>query len=538
MAQSTPDLDLALAQAREKLSQEPQNATAHGQVGSILAALGRHEEARLCLGRSLDINPDDPQMQNNLGATFRATGQNAEALPHFARAVELAPDYADARYNLAVALATLGNYADAIPRYQALLLLAPASPTIQAGLAHALWKAGRTVDAIAMYEKLVATHPQSSVTWSNYGSALVENGRLDDAATAFIRAIELAPHVSANYRLLYDARPDAITSDYLSTVESLLRTDDGEHDNRIDSNFFFGRIYAAQGQHQRSFRHYLDANAQRRKTAEYDEKTTLESFAHIARMFTREFMDARRECSFPSQLPIFIVGMPRSGTTLVEQIIASHPAVFGAGELEIFEQAVKAGLAGGRTVTPGDMEYATCYQLRDVGGRYVEELHALAPSSERVTDKMPANFRYVGLIHSVLPGARIIHTRRNPIDTCISCFTQFFTNLPYSYDLAELGRYYRGYERLMAHWRDTLPHDAILDVQYEDVVDDLETQARRIIAFCGLEWNDACLRFYETQRPVRTASATQVRRPIYRTSVDRGLHYGDLIEPLIDALTR
>jgi hypothetical protein len=229
--------------------------------------------------------------------------------------------------------------------------------------------------------------------------------------------------------------------------------------------------------------------------------------------------------------------MPRSGTTLIEQILASHSNVFGAGELSAFEDITNATLAKSGPLTPQTMLEATCESLRDIGRQYVAELQKRAPTAARITDKMPANFRYAGLIHTVLPGARMIHAVRNPIDTCISCFSQNFAGeQPWAYDLAELGRYYRGYARLMAHWRKVLAPGAILEVHYEDVVDDLEAQARRIIAFCGLAWDDACLRFYETQRPVRTASAAQVRRPIYRTSMDRASLYADLLAPLIEAL--
>ncbi len=233
-----------------------------------------------------------------------------------------------------------------------------------------------------------------------------------------------------------------------------------------------------------------------------------------------------------SPVPVFILGMPRSGSTLVEQILASHPEIFGAGELKAFDQALTS-LGTGQDVSP-DMGEA---ELRRLGGAYVAAVRPRAPTALRITDKMPANFRYAGLIHLALPNARIIHTRRDPVDTCLSCFMHMMP-MPYTYDLAELGRHYRAFAALMAHWRDVLPAGVSLEIDYEDVVEDLEGQARRIVAHCGLDWDDACLSFHTTERPVRTASAVQVRQPVYRDAVRRWLPYKDMLQPLLDELQR
>jgi hypothetical protein len=229
--------------------------------------------------------------------------------------------------------------------------------------------------------------------------------------------------------------------------------------------------------------------------------------------------------------------MPRSGTSLLEQILASHSGVFGAGEIDDFAKAVKK-LPGDLERFPRLMSTLPARDLRQLGQHYVERVSAKAPGALRITDKMPANFAYVGLIHLALPNARIIHVCRDPVDTCLSCFSLLFGDdgLPYTYDLAELGRYYRAYAGLMRHWHAVLPEGVMLDVHYENVVDDLEGQARRLIAHCGLEWEDRCLQFHRTQRPVHTASVTQVRRPIYHDSVGRSRAYADMLRPLLDAL--
>jgi hypothetical protein len=238
-------------------------------------------------------------------------------------------------------------------------------------------------------------------------------------------------------------------------------------------------------------------------------------------------------------VPIFVLGMPRSGTTLVEQILASHARVHGAGELKALNDVVDTvhGPDGAVLPFPDFVRALDAASIRAIGTGYLAQLQKLAPASPHITDKMPSNYYFVGLIHLALPNARIIHTVRDPIDTCMSCFSKLFTaEQSHTYDLGELGRYYRGYQKLMAHWHRVLPVGRILDVRYEDVVADLEGQARQIIAHCGLEWDPRCLAFHETERPVRTASATQVRKPIYRSAIGRWRVYEEFLDPLLTEL--
>jgi hypothetical protein len=240
-----------------------------------------------------------------------------------------------------------------------------------------------------------------------------------------------------------------------------------------------------------------------------------------------------------SSMPIFVIGMPRSGTTLVEQIIASHPAIHGAGELPSLNDVVMTVRApnGNLIPYPDFVRAIDANALKRIGADYVAAVRKLAPSGQRVTDKMPANYYFAGLIRLALPNARIIHTVRDPVDTCVSCFSKLFSaDQNHTYDLGELGRYYERYQRLMAHWQRVLPIGSILDVRYEDVVADLQTQARRIISYCGLPWDDKCLLFHESARPVRTASATQVRQPIYNSAVGRWRVYEQHLGPLLAAL--
>jgi Sulfotransferase family len=252
-------------------------------------------------------------------------------------------------------------------------------------------------------------------------------------------------------------------------------------------------------------------------------------------------MRTLRGAGEPSSAPIFIIGMPRSGTTLIEQIMASHPHMFGAGELPNLSEIATAisPTNGPAPPFPDVMFDVSPEHLRLLGSRYVAGIRRLAPTARHIIDKMPSNFLFAGFIHVLLPNARIIHAMRDPTDTCLSCFSKLFTaGQHFSYDLAELGRYYRHYQILMSHWRRILPPGRILDVRYEDVVVDLEGQARRIITHCGLEWDPRCLDFHKTRRPVHTASAIQVRQPLYRGAVGRAQRYSRFLEPLLAELSR
>jgi hypothetical protein len=246
-------------------------------------------------------------------------------------------------------------------------------------------------------------------------------------------------------------------------------------------------------------------------------------------------MNRLRGSGIPSEVPVFVVGMPRSGTTLVEQIIASAPGVLGAGELPFFKRALAAKAKS--LAYPDSALSWQKSELAAIGSSYVGALRRLSSSAERITDKLPGNFLYLGAIHLALPRAPIVHVRRDPLDTCFSCFTTLFKeDIAYTYDLGELGRYYRAYEKLMRHWLGVLPEHHVLEVQYEDLVSDFERQARRIVAHCGLKWDDACLSFHRTERPVATASVAQVRQPLYANSVARWLDYEEFLAPLFAAL--
>jgi tetratricopeptide (TPR) repeat protein len=495
----------AIAHYRQALKLMPDYAEAHCNLGSALEALDRPAEAIACYEAALAVQPNLTGAYNNLGNALRKLGRINEAMGHYQRALDIKPDYAEAHRNLAKALLVLG----------------------------------RNEEAIGHYQQSLATTPAQAEVYNNIGAAHHILGRFEDAYRAYEQAVALTPRKATILLNMASLKPFTAASDpRLLALQALAEPGSSlDPDDEIAMHFALGKAFTDLDLRERAFQHFITGNALKRRRIIYDETETLRTFARIRAVFGRELVS--EPGGAPSEVPVFVVGMPRSGTTLIEQVLASHSKVFGAGECEDV-CALASSLTGSDgakfpdavvTLSPDDRH---C-----LGARYLEAIQTAAPAAKRIVDKMPMNFLYLGFIHLVLPRARIIHVRRDPVDTCYSCFSLLFNgDLGYTYELGELGRYYRAYEALMAHWRAILPKNVMLEVAYEDVVDDLEGQTRTILAHCGLEWEAACLAFYQTQRLVRTASAAQVRQPMYRSSVGRSLRYRPLIGPLLEALER
>jgi hypothetical protein len=304
----------------------------------------------------------------------------------------------------------------------------------------------------------------------------------------------------------------------------------------INLHFALGKAFADVDDNERSFHHLTLGNAGKRSQSVYDETNALENLARTRGAYTSEMISRNCCGGTPSEVPVFIVGMPRSGSTLVEQILASHRDVHGAGEIGNFHTVMSdlGGPVAEALTLPEAVSRISGDQLSRLGTNYLHSIHAAAPAARRIVNKMLGNFRFVGLMALAMPGARFIHVQRDPIDTCVSCFSTLFSEcIPYAYDLEELGRYYRAYAAVMEGWRMLLPPGRMLEVKYEAVVADLEGQARRIVEHCGLDWDPTCLEFHRNSRTVRTASMAQVRRPLYKSSVGRWRAYERFLGPLL-----
>jgi tetratricopeptide (TPR) repeat protein len=377
----------------------------------------------------------------------------------------------------------------------------------------------------------------AAATHAQRGFEALHLGDIELAERSYGRAIDLAPEQARYYYGWAHLRTVRSDDRHIAGAERLRGCAQTlPIDERIALHFALGKIYGDLGRHEESFDQWIAGNALKRSTFDYDEAKMLGFFERVASVFTPEFVRARYGSGDPSPTPLFVIGMPRSGTTLVEQILASYSNVHPLGERSDVYETVQVLCAQRRIHYP---EVFTDYSdFAAFGAAYLERAGTASYGAFRVMDKMPTNFLYAGVIALMLPNARVIHVRRDPVDTCTSCFVQLFdVHQAHMYDLAELGRYYRAYDRLMQHWRVALPEGVMLEVAYEDVVADIETQARRIAAHAGLEWDARCLDFHRTRRPVLTASAAQVRQPLYATAVGRGRKYGKRLAVLLEALT-
>ena len=492
-------LDDAARLYGEALATEPGHFTARHLLGVLRHQQGRSEDALALL---LAVTADHPQAADalsNTGAVLKALGRSDEALAIYERALAIRPDHAAAL-----------NGRGAI-----------------------LLDADRYDEALASYDAALAAQPDFAIALANRGRALQFLGRFDEARADLQQAMMLEPD---NAAVCLDYAETTIMTPgdpVLARLEALAARAELPEPERIQAEFALGKAYTDLKDEQRGFAHLLRGNALKRARLAYDEEESGRFFEQVKAVFTPELVRRKSGAGDPSQRPVFILGMMRSGSTLVEQILASHPAVHGAGELPAFIR-----IASGAMAYPGGVAELDAAGLGDIARRYDAQLARLAPQAARVTDKMPSNFFWAGLIHLAFPNAMIIHTVRDPLDTCLSCFSKLFTeDHPYAYDLGELGRFYRRYERLMAHWHAVLPPGRILDVRYEDVVADLETQARRIVAHCGLPWDERCLAFHGHARPIRTASLAQVRQPLYATAVGRARAHDAHLGPLKEALS-
>ncbi len=562
----------ALASYDAVLAFRPDYVLALCNRGRALQELGRRMEALESYDAALDLRPDYLEALNNRGAVLQDLQWLPQALDSFDEALRLKPDYADALNNRGNVLKGLGRMDEALASYGAAIAAQPAFVEALCNRGFLEWTLGRPADAVASYDKALAIEPGMVEAWNvraialtslnrpldalesydaalaldpnfadalgNKGMLLTELGLLDQAREALERAIDLEPmRVRAYYNLTL-CRKMAAGEPRVLAMEALARDEDAYSvDDRIYLHYALAKAYADSGERERSFEQLTLGAALKRGQIVYDEAATIGGLEQAGAAYPARRLRAGAGGGHPSAAAIFIVGMPRSGSTLVEQILASHPAVFATGESDLLVRTV-AGLDPEARSLLIDPDAPASEVFRQVGAAYSQTMALVAPDAARVTDKALENFRDLGLVHLALPNARILHTRRDPIDTCLSCFQKLFGgDLPYSYDLGELGRYYRAYEALMAHWRAALPAGVMLEVDYEDTTADLEGAARRIIAHCGLAWDDRCLDFHRTDRWVHTASAAQVREPVYRSSVGKWRAYEPWLGPLIAALS-
>jgi tetratricopeptide (TPR) repeat protein len=586
--------------ARRAVALAPNFAPAWNNLGIVLQEMLKLDESRLALERALALDPSNAETLNNLANTLKRLGRAAEAKKRWGaaltlksdyaevysnlanlsidegdydgaegmaqRAIALSPRLADAYVNLAAVMTVRHRHADALHVLDALLAFSPGHPRALAARALALKDLDQLGEALDAAKRATLAAPETPEPHNAVGQAFQAMGQFEPALSAYDRAAALPGPAQqdaiANRGMLFmefgrkqealkaleeaarafpnspgilfsqtDLKRFAAGDPLIGQMQALLAREGLSAADRTTLHFGLGKAYLDLGDSAEAFRHYREGNRLKRATYAYDADVNDRWMAEIAEAFSPTLMKAKAEIGARSDIPIFVVGMPRSGTTLVEQILASHPMAHGAGELRRLQSL------GDEVGFPTGIPTLAPERLNGIGEAYLAYVAPMAAGRRHVVDKMPSNFALAGLIRLVLPDARIIHCRRDPVDTCLSCYTKLFAGQQdFAYDLTELGRFHRAYQRLMAHWRDILPAPHLLEVDYEAVVDDVEAEARRMLQFLGLPWNDSVLRFYETERPVRTASSNQVRQPIYRSSAGRWRKHAAHLQPLLAAL--
>ena len=538
----TGDIDGAMHAYQDALTHRAHYPEAYNNLGTLLQQAKRLDEAEHALRKAIQQNPKYVEAHNNLAMVLATKKNDVEALRVLGETLKFAPT------NVATLLLTakIQLRRSALQAAEQAVRLAlkqePENPDGNVVLGQVLHETDRYDEAIEVLERALKKAPKSPEALNFYGVALKSVGRLDEAREHILKALKLNDGMYGAYANLNDLIDfkEGIGAELFDRMDAIFeKAKDTTADPFLPLHFAYAKALDDRGQHERALEHYIQGGKMKRAQLEYKESETFGFFDSIRAAFPKEVFENRTYQGLDDDRPVFIVGMPRSGSTLVEQILSSHPDVYGAGEVKYLSRALS--LLRDRFPTlqkyPDMVGKVTPAQLDILAKNYQSALEKGAGKAPKITDKLLTNFFFLGLINLMFPKAKVINTMRDPVDTCLSGFTKLFKDdMPHSYDLTELGHYYGKYRELMEHWNAVLPEGFMTTVVYEDVVADTETEAKRLIEFLGLPWNDKCLEFHKSDRPVKTASVAQVRKPIYASSVKRWAKYGKGLQPLIDAV--
>ncbi len=546
-------------------------------LGMIFHQSGKDQKAIDLINRAIAITPEKFFYHLNLGNIFFARNMYAKAETCYRKAMELNPDFIPTNNHLARTLAKTRQFEEAGVCYRKALALEPNHPEALTGLGNALLAAGMVEDSVAVLRKLVETVPDRAESHYNLGGALMNFGTTEEAAAEYREALRLQPdfvdayhnlgltHESFGqskeavdcYRKAIAIQPSYCLAHYqlskatkhigkddeIAAMEKLFKSKSLTVWDRILLAHGLGKAYEDLKSYGEAFDYFEEANNLKRSTYEYCLADDDLYFKKIEKVFTKNLFERLSGAGTEEERIIFVLGMPRSGTSLVEQILASHPDVFGAGELDDLDNLLSVET---KTPTGGSIDFETLINqtsikaLAGMGREYLGRTHRFFkdPQTKYIVDKMPHNFLYIGMIKLILPNAKIINCRRQSLDNCLSIYKNLFhADHKYACNQKELGEYYQLYRNLMKHWRGVLP-GFIHEISYEELVADQEAQSRAIFEFCGIPWDSQCLDFHRTKRSVRTLSSSQVRRPIYRDSIRLWEKYGIRLKELADSLAR
>jgi tetratricopeptide (TPR) repeat protein len=557
------DYDAAISSFRRAVQLDPRLATAHRKLAQTLIAAGRGDEVDDAFEGFLDHDRDAAlvaagaehwragryeEAETELLTALRKNPENIDAMRFLAmvyydqdkkpldveallrRAISIAPDFHQALGNLGRILVDNSKLVEAIEIYERLVGLKPNEDDAWAGYGRALAQAGRVEDAERAYRKSLEIQPKTPSVHMTRAHMLKTLGKQEDALVAYRKSIEYNPALGESYWSMANLKVFRFTDQEVSAMEQQLDSDNLKDESRVNFLFSLGKAYEDRKDFEQAWHYYDQGNQLKRSDVVYDPVENELLLKKIRGVFSQELFQANEGAGHDAPDPIFIVGLPRSGSTLVEQILASHSQVEGTAELpDLGTIANGTGRYRPDNLTfPATISTLTKRDFEAYGREYLKQIaHHRVLGTPFFIDKMPNNFIHAGWIKLILPNAKIINTRRHPMDSLLGVYKQLFAKgQPFTYDTLELTEFYRCYIEIMTHWHEVLPGQ-VLDVHYEDTVTDLEAQVRRILDFCGLEFEESCLRFYETARPVKTASSEQVRQPIYTSALGLWKKYGD-----------
>ncbi len=551
--------DEAAAYFRKVLELKPDYAEAYINLGVVFEEQEQFDEAIVCFESALKIAPNLPEAYNNIGHARHEQGRFKEAIPYFRKALNFRPDYAEAYLNMGNAFASLFDMDSAMPCFFKAVELKPHNVEAYNNLGNAFQSQARLGEALSCFHKSLEIQPDNAETYYSMGNVLMDDGRAEEAMTCYQKALQIMPgfqkalagkakslmqkgEFDEAYQLVMPLIESGTKSIEVTVIYAMLAKRFRHHQEAVrlleellshksagtaktaQIHFVLGDLYDKLGDWDQAFHHYQTANSL--KSWRFDAELHKKHIGNMIAAYSSEQKARLPRADNALQLPVFIVGMPRSGTTLAEQILASHPDVFGAGELaHIGKNARQLRLTPDTIPSPEHPATLTREVLNRFAADYSDRLRKFSHSALRVTDKMPQNFLLIGLIWQLFPKAAIIHCVRDPRDTALSIYFQnFLGSHAYSFDLKNIGEYYLQYERIMRHWKKDFGVP-MLELHYEELVAEPERVSREMVAYIGLEWDEQCLRFHESRRTVTTASFQQVREPVYRASAGRWKNY-------------
>jgi tetratricopeptide (TPR) repeat protein len=551
----------------------------HNNLGEAYRALRRLTEAVACYRRALELNPDYPDAHNNLGATFKDLGKLDEAITCHRRALQLKRDFAEAHNNLGNVLKDQGKLDEAVASYRRSLELKPDNAAAHINLGNVLKDQGMVDEAVVCYHRALRLRPNFAEAHNSLGNALSEQRRPDEAIVCYRRALELeSDHADAHNNLgrvlkelgdlqgaedsvraalrhnarfapahfqLAELLGAKLPDNDLAALRRLLEDTKLTGANRFLLHFGLAQVLDARGEYAGAAEQLERGNAlqlsERRRSGQvYDPKEHELFVSRMIKACTEDFFERVRGSGLESRLPVFVFGLPRSGTTLIEQILASHPSVYGAGELPLGQQTFRtvSRILGLTESSVDCLPHLHAVAIRQLAEQHDARLRALTcKPAEKIVDKLPDNYLYLGLLAALFPQAVFIHCRRDARDVAVSCWMTHFVKILWANDRQHIASRFQQYQRIMEHWRKVLPVP-LLEVDYEDTVANPEGVARKLVTSCGLTWEPACLEFHKAKRPIRTASVVQARRAVFRTSVGRWKHYEHALSTLFARLAR